>query len=72
MTPEVLKANLEEAGPEFDVDYCLTKARALLDNPDIDLDVVAWAEDLVSLALVVRPHHRPAKVLKARCAVAAR
>ena len=66
VTPEVLKANLEEAGTEFDVDYCLNKAKALLDNPDIDLDVVAWAEDLVALALVIRPHSRPAKVLKAR------
>src|SRR5262249_58777108 len=65
-TPEVLKANLDPAGPELDVDYCLRKAKELLDNPDIDLDVVDWAEHLIALALVVKPASRPAKVLRAR------
>ena len=66
VTPEILRANLEEAGPEFDVADCLTKAKGVLDTPDIDLDMVDWAEHLVSLALLIRPHSRPAKVLKAR------
>ena len=66
VTPEVLQANLEAAGPEFDVGYCLGKAKELLDNPDADLDVLDWAEHLLALAQVVKPGNRPAKVLRAR------
>jgi tetratricopeptide (TPR) repeat protein len=66
VSPALLKANLEAAGPELDIDYCLTKARTLLDYQEIDLEVLDWAEQLVTLALVVKPEHRPLRVLKAR------
>jgi tetratricopeptide (TPR) repeat protein len=66
VTPEVLRANLETVQKEFDADYCLSKAKELLDYPEADLDVVDWAEHLIDLALVVKPDSRPARVMKAR------
>lgn len=66
VTPEVLQANLEIAGPEMDLTYCQTKAREVLDNPAGDLDALDWAEHLIDLALVVKPENRAARVLKAR------
>jgi tetratricopeptide (TPR) repeat protein len=66
VTPDILQANLETVQKEFDVDYCLRKAKELLDYPEADLDVVDWAEHLIDLAQVVRPGSRPAKVMKAR------
>lgn len=66
VTPEVLQANLEVAVRELDFDYCITKAKSLLDNPDAGFDLIDWADHLVTVALVVRPDSRPAKVLKAR------
>ncbi|MBI1915974.1 MAG: tetratricopeptide repeat protein [Planctomycetes bacterium] len=66
VTPEVLRANLETVQKEFDADYCLRKAKELLDFPEADLDVVDWAEHLIDLALVVKSESRAAKVMKAR------
>lgn len=66
VTPEVLRANLEIAGPEFDVDYCIKSAKGVLDHPQSDLDAIDWAEHLVDLALVVKPEHRTLRVLKGR------
>ncbi|HKB35988.1 MAG TPA: tetratricopeptide repeat protein, partial [Gemmataceae bacterium] len=66
VTPDVLRSNLETVQKEFDVDYCLRKAKELLDFPEADLDVVDWAEHLIDLALAVKPDSRRAKVMKAR------
>ena len=65
-TPDVLRANLETAGPELDLNYCTTKAKSILDHPDIDLDSLDWAEHLIDLALVVKPEDRGIRVLKGR------
>ncbi len=66
VTPEVLSANLEVAGPEIDLNYCITKAKTVLDSAEIDLDMLDWAEYLINLALVVKPANRPTRVLRAR------
>jgi tetratricopeptide (TPR) repeat protein len=64
--PDVLKVNPEVAEKEFDAGYCERKARALLDYPEVDLEVLDWAEHLIDLALVVKPEDRPTRLLKGR------
>ncbi len=66
VTPEVLRARLEGAKGWFDVDYCLRKARSVLDAREVDLQLLDWAEHLATLATVVQLENRPAKVLLAR------
>src|SRR5262249_2811159 len=53
--PDVLRARLEQVKPWFDVDYCVRKARWVLDLRDADLDLLDWAQDLATLAGVVQP-----------------
>jgi tetratricopeptide (TPR) repeat protein len=65
-SPELLRANLEAAGPELDLNYCQTKAKSVLDQAEVDFDSLDWAEHLINLALVVKPQNRPFRVLKAR------
>ncbi len=50
----------------FDVDYCLKKAKSVLDDKNSDLDLLDWAEHLVALALVMQPKSLSALALKAR------
>ncbi len=64
--PEDLQTRLETHGRAFDVDYCLRKARALLDTRDADLELLTWAQHLARLALVVQPASVRARVLLAR------
>jgi tetratricopeptide (TPR) repeat protein len=64
--PDNLRARLDWARSGFDVDYCLKKARALLDGKNWDLDTLDWAEHLAALASVVRPDSQAGKVLVAR------
>jgi len=64
--PDHLKARLDSIRIGFDVDYCLRKARALLDAKSWDLETLDWAQHLAELALVVQPVSLPAKVLLAR------
>lgn len=66
VSPELLQANHEIAVRELDFDYCIKKAKSLLENPDVAFDVIDWADHLATIALVVRPESRPAKVVKAR------
>lgn len=66
VSPDVLRANLESAGPELDLAYCAAKAKSVLDHPDLDLDGLDWAEHLIDLALVVKPNDRTYRVLKGR------
>ncbi len=66
VTAEALRANLETVQKEFDADYCLRKAEAILGTGDIALDVLDWGEHLIDLALVVKPEGRRGRVLKAR------
>jgi tetratricopeptide (TPR) repeat protein len=66
VTPEDLHARLEAVGKWFDVDYCLRKARWLLDKGGTDLDVLDWASHLLDLAQVARPGNITVRVLRAR------
>ena len=50
----------------FDVKYCVTKAKSLLDSRNSDLEVLEWAEHLMKLALVMQPKNLIALVQKSR------
>ncbi len=64
--PSDLKARLEQYGPGFDVDYCLKKARSILDSRYTDLEWLDVAHHLTQLALVLKPESLVAKVMLAR------
>lgn len=64
--PDDLRARLELVRPAFDVDYCVRKAKSLIDGRDLDLDLLDWAQHLAQLSLIARPESLPAKVLVAR------
>jgi tetratricopeptide (TPR) repeat protein len=64
--PEVLRAHLEQLRDGFDFDYCLRKARTILDGRSTDLEWLDVARHLVELALVVHPDSLVARVLQAR------
>jgi tetratricopeptide (TPR) repeat protein len=66
VTPEELTRRWEEVGKYFDVDYCLKKARWILEQSSHDLDLLEWAEHLAKLAQVARPDSLAVKVLRAR------
>jgi tetratricopeptide (TPR) repeat protein len=66
VTPEELRQRWEGVNKYFDVDYCLKKARWLLEQPSHDLDLLDWAEHLVKLAQVGRPDSIAVKVLRGR------
>jgi hypothetical protein len=59
----------EEARSYFDVNYCITKAKELLDSRSEELDVLDWAEHLTKLSLILQPKHLIGKVQAARCAL---
>jgi tetratricopeptide (TPR) repeat protein len=64
--PEELRERLETVAKWFDVDYCLRKARWLLDRHGSDLDLVDWASHLLELAQAARPGSITVRVLRAR------
>jgi tetratricopeptide (TPR) repeat protein len=64
--PEDIQARLELVRGSFDVGYCLRKARSLLDMRNADLDLLDWAQHLVTLARIVQPENLTARVLLAR------
>jgi tetratricopeptide (TPR) repeat protein len=64
--PEQLQARLEQIKTGFDFDYCLRKARSILDGKFADAEWLDVAHHLLSLAVVVQPESRPVKVLMAR------
>lgn len=64
--PEQVEANRETLATELDIDYCLEKARTLLDHPGGDYELLDWAEHLLSIAAIVRPKSIQLKVLIAR------
>jgi tetratricopeptide (TPR) repeat protein len=67
VSPEVLTANVEMIRAAFDVGYCVTRARTILDNPSYtDLEWLDVADHLTQLALIMDPENLSAKVLKAR------
>jgi tetratricopeptide (TPR) repeat protein len=64
--PDDLRRRLDLVRHGFDVDYCLRKARTLLDTRGGDLDLLDWAEHLLRVAEVVQPDSLTLKVLLAR------
>jgi tetratricopeptide (TPR) repeat protein len=64
--PDQLQARLEQVRGGFDFNYCLSKARTILDGKYTDLEWLDVAHHLLQLALVVQPDSRPATVLLAR------
>jgi tetratricopeptide (TPR) repeat protein len=50
----------------MDFNYCVTKARQVLDSRGADLDSITWAEHLAQLAVILRPDSFQARVLSAR------
>jgi tetratricopeptide (TPR) repeat protein len=64
--PDHLRARLEQVKPWFDFDYCVRKARSILDGRYTDVEWLDVAHHLTQLALVVRPDSLTAKVLLAR------
>jgi tetratricopeptide (TPR) repeat protein len=64
--PDELKARLEQVRAGFDFNYCLDKARSILESRQADLEWLDVAHHLLQLALVVQPESRPARVLLVR------
>jgi tetratricopeptide (TPR) repeat protein len=65
--PEQLQAASDAAKSGFDVDYCLRRARTILDDRRYEgIDWLDVARHLVELALVIRPQSLSAKLLLAR------
>ncbi|HEY7157650.1 MAG TPA: tetratricopeptide repeat protein, partial [Gemmataceae bacterium] len=64
--PEQIRARVESARPWFDFDYCLRKARSILDGRYTDVEWLDVAHHLIQLALVIMPDYRVAKVLLAK------
>jgi tetratricopeptide (TPR) repeat protein len=66
ITPEDLKERLEQVRKWFDVNYCLEKARWVLDKYNGDLDLLDWGSHLAELAHTAEPGRIQAKLLMAR------
>lgn len=64
--PEDLRARRETYGGGADAEYCLRKAKSLLDVRDADIDLIDWAQHLIELALVLKPESVRIQVLRAR------
>jgi tetratricopeptide (TPR) repeat protein len=64
--PEWFRGHPERIPGGFDIAYCLTKSRALLNHPAIDLDTLDWAQHLADLSAAVKPESVTARVLLAR------
>jgi tetratricopeptide (TPR) repeat protein len=64
--PEELRQRWEAVKTWFDVDYCLRKARWLLDRGGADLDLLDWASHLLDLAQVARSDSFTVRLLRAR------
>jgi tetratricopeptide (TPR) repeat protein len=64
--PDQLRDRLDSIRGSFDWDYCLTKARSILDGLYQDMEWLNWADHLVQLAMVNTPSSRPIMLLQAR------
>jgi tetratricopeptide (TPR) repeat protein len=64
--PEELRAKLESVRSWFDVNYCVKKARELLNPKFTDLEYLEWASHLIELARIMKPDDMTIKVLYAR------
>jgi tetratricopeptide (TPR) repeat protein len=66
VTPDEVKARWDNIRLWFDVDYCLTKARSVLEQKTVDLDLLDWGNHLADLAQAAKPDSLAAKVVRAR------
>jgi tetratricopeptide (TPR) repeat protein len=64
--PDRLRAVREKVERWFDADYCVRKARTILDGRDADADMLDWAVHLCRLARVVRPDSAAVRATEAR------
>jgi tetratricopeptide (TPR) repeat protein len=64
--PDKLAAVKEKVEPFFDVDYCVRKARQVLDGREADADLLDWAAHLTRLAKVMRPQGNAVRYAEAR------
>ncbi|VTS03801.1 tetratricopeptide repeat protein [Tuwongella immobilis] len=69
LTPQQLESVKKEVDKYFDVDYCIRKAKQLLDHRQADLDVLDWATHLAELAQIMKPKQNTVMVLVARTAL---
>src|SRR5262249_29578893 len=68
LEPTELQSRIDALGKAIDVDYCLTKAKTILDgkySDDNEQNMVHWGLHLAELAQVVRPQ---AVAVKGLCA----
>lgn len=70
LTPELVRHEWERLRSAFDVRYCQTRARELLDMPGSGPVQAAWAEKLARLALTAEPGNVSAQVLLGRSLLA--
>jgi tetratricopeptide (TPR) repeat protein len=66
VAPAALRAASEGQRSAVDADYCVAKAKELLDLRDADGELLAWARHLAELATVARPDAVTPRVLLAR------
>jgi tetratricopeptide (TPR) repeat protein len=66
ITPEDLKGRLEQVRKWFDAEYCLNKARWVLEKYNGDLDLLDWGAHLLSLARAFEPARIQSKLLDGR------
>ncbi len=64
--PSALRGASETMRKSVDVDYCLTKAKQLVDTRDADAELLHWANHLTELALVLQPSGFASRLLAAR------
>jgi tetratricopeptide (TPR) repeat protein len=64
--PDFFRAHPDAVPGGFDVAYCLSKARSLLNAREIDLDTLDWAQHLADLVFAVKPDNIQARMLLAR------
>jgi tetratricopeptide (TPR) repeat protein len=64
--PDQIRARIESVRPWFDFNYCVRKARSILDGRYTDVEWLDVAHHLIQLALVIMPENRTVKVLLAK------
>lgn len=64
---ERLKQVKDKVERFFDVDYCARKAKAILDQREVEADSLDWALHLVRLAKVMKPKDTGVRHAEARC-----
>ena len=64
--PDRLAAVKDKVEPYFDTDYCVRKARQVLDGREADADLLDWALHLTRLAKVMRPTSNAVRYAEAR------